>query len=271
MDGLRPGTSEGIVQMRNGLRIKTNLQSLYGLKMYFFGVTNWELVAVIQAILRPGDVFIDGGANIGEITLHAAKRVGPQGRVVAVEASPEIAQRLRENIELNGLQNVEVVQVALGRYDEKRKFHLARGEYSGASSLTMPGNYSGQSVVVDGMKIDSLVDRERLERIDLIKLDLEGAEFEAMGGAARLLSHEGYRPIVLIEYHREISQRSGWDLQGLLRFFEEHEYALHYLTHSGYGEPIDPEAVLQATIHGTPALDLAAVPREKTGEKHLAA
>jgi FkbM family methyltransferase len=263
LQGLRPNVSEGVVRMRGGLRIRTELTGLYGLKLYFYGVANRLLVNAITSLLQPGHVFIDGGANIGELVLQAARRVGARGRVLAVEPVADVRRRLAENVALNQLNNIAIVDVALGGVDEQRTFFSGSGEYCADSSFMKPDSYSGRPVIVECLRLDTLIARERLERVDLLKLDLEGAEFEAVHGATELLSPGGRRPIVIFEYHAEASARAGWTLPQMAAFFADRDYAVHAVTPTGYGDPVDVEAVTQSVARGVPYLDLMAVPAEK--------
>jgi FkbM family methyltransferase len=133
--------------------------------------------------LKEGETVVDCGAYIGEFTLYAAKAVGPSGRVIAFEPDPAIYKRLMANIELNGFANVAA---------------LNKGVWSRAGTLKFVGDsikgYSFMSAEKDAAAIDvpvvSLDDELKslnITKVDFIKMDVEGAELEALKGMARTL------------------------------------------------------------------------------------
>jgi FkbM family methyltransferase len=127
--------------------------------------------------LRPGDKFVDVGANCGAFTLFAARQVGPSGRVVAVEPMPEMLHRLRFNIGLNGLSNVDVVPTAVGSepgtatlfVDESRRGLSSMTKLEGAAPIEVP-------IVT----LQSVLEKHGIERVDALKIDIEGYEDRAL-------------------------------------------------------------------------------------------
>jgi FkbM family methyltransferase len=144
-------------------------------------------------LLAPGQVVIDVGANVGYYALTAASRVGPYGRVVAFEPGPAPAARLRENAALNGLSNLTVVEAAVS--DRPGTLRLNLGENSEANSLYDAGPSAVGSVEVQVVALDEHV--EGLDRVDLIKIDAEGAEVGVLRGARRLLSGPSAPPLIV--------------------------------------------------------------------------
>lgn len=154
----------------------------------------------LAAQLRPGDVVLDVGANVGFISLLAARLVGPAGRVVAFEPVPANAGLARRNAARNGFGHVEVVQAAVGDRDGRCRLVLARhaGGAALAGAPTPPdacGELEVALVTLDGWlaaRAGSLPGPVRL-----LKVDVEGAEEAVLRGAAALL--RGQRPRVLLE------------------------------------------------------------------------
>jgi FkbM family methyltransferase len=131
--------------------------------------------------LRPGDVFIDLGANTGYYTLLAAKLVGPAGRVVAVEASPPIYDQLLRNVQLNGLDNVRTIARAVS--DSTGTVELFGGPVGnrGETTLVAQRGFAPQAIV-EKAPFDRLVELDEFRRARLIKIDVEGHEPEALSG-----------------------------------------------------------------------------------------
>ncbi|MGB5083179.1 MAG: FkbM family methyltransferase [Methylocystis silviterrae] len=151
------------------------------------------LFNTLRDSVGPGDVVLDAGANIGVITMVLARCVGPTGRVIAVEMMPDTAARLRRHIAMNGLENVEVIEKALSSESNRSVMAtVPRGFFGQASIVRNGGPSDGASVSVQTTTIDALtVD---IPSIALMKMDLEGAEPQALLGAERSL--EKIRSIV---------------------------------------------------------------------------
>lgn len=243
-----------VVRVGRGARLEVDLSSAMGREVYYFGSTGPEVAGLLRRILRPGMTFVDAGANMGEFTVRAAGRVGPSGRVVALEASPTTAAHLRRNVSLNRVKNVRIVEAAVFDHDGPQTFHLGRGPDSGSSSLSRPHDHSGESIRVEGVTLDTLARSEALDRVDCIKLDVEGAELPALRGAVGLLAGS-WPPLVILEYHPTVSSRAGWSLDDLRDFLEGFDYQLHVVDRNGVGSRLDrtPDRVC----------NLAAVPRRR--------
>jgi FkbM family methyltransferase len=137
---------------------------------------------LIEHVLEPGGVFVDVGANLGLHTLAAAATVGAAGRVIAFEPFVETANLLRRTLAANGHADVcEVHEVALWDSDGNAPLHL--GATSGHHSLVMPitrGDEGGE-VLVGTRTLDGML--EAGTRVDLMKVDVEGAELKVLAGA----------------------------------------------------------------------------------------
>jgi FkbM family methyltransferase len=154
----------------------------------------WESHATgwLQKTLRAGDVMVDVGANIGYFTLLAAAIVGPKGKVVAVEAHPDLFALLRRNVVMNGHRSlVTLCNAAAWSKPGRLPFHQRVG-YASNSSLASAGPSGLQNLgdteevtQVDAVVLDDVLDG--LERIDVMKIDVEGAEIQAFRGLSRTL------------------------------------------------------------------------------------
>lgn len=145
-----------------------------------------EMLSAIQETLKPGDVFLDVGSSLGIFTVFGAKAVGPQGTVVACEPGTSSYNRLQMNIELNGLNNVTRLKLALSDRRSVRKLLL--GESSSLSHLTDLPNVDGSSENVQTADYDSLVEEDGLPIPRVVKMDIEGHEYAALKGMERTLS-----------------------------------------------------------------------------------
>lgn len=164
-----------------------------------FAIRSYErpLLRYLRRALRSGDAVIDGGAHHGYVALHAAVEVAPAGLVLAIEPDPHNVRALRTNVSLNQLP-VEVVPAAVGATQGTASFtrNLTQGETGWGSMLADPDDRS-ESIQVPTVTIDRLRERLAGRRVSLIKLDVQGTEYEALEGARSTLQED--RPIVVVE------------------------------------------------------------------------
>ncbi len=172
---------------------------------YFEGGGEPEVQEVLRQNLRPGMTFYDVGANIGFFSLLAARLVGKEGRVIAFEADPEIAARLREHVTRNEFDWITVEQQAV--WSEPRTVFFARTDPATSPDRGL-GHVvevsAGDTIHVDAVSLDDYTRTQPLP--DFLKWDVEGAEVEVFRGAARLLKEK--RPGIICEMHSEENHRT---------------------------------------------------------------
>lgn len=187
---------------------------------------NLRVHRLIDALARPGSTVVDVGANIGYNAVHAARRVGSGGRVVAVEPAPDNVAVLERNLAAARLSNVIVRPVAAGRHRGHRKLYL-RGETSAVNSLYPQSCYASVTGVLDVPveRLDDLVDGDP----DLVKIDVEGAELEVLEGMARLLRRPGLA--LIVEWHPALQRMAGYEPDALPRWLLSRGWMLHAASH----------------------------------------
>jgi FkbM family methyltransferase len=179
-----------------------NTRDLLALYIYVFGVWEPNLTKFIASRLGSGDVFIDVGANLGWFSLLAAQLVGPGGRVVAIEASPLLTRDLERNIEANHFQNVRVVNAAAG--SERGTVDIVHGpaEHTGLTRIQQ-----GSAVRCDTLQ--ELIGSDDLSEIRIMKIDVEGAEYDVIRGVAPALNALPASAEVVVEVGPERAKDSG--------------------------------------------------------------
>ncbi len=143
--------------------------------------------AMIRRYLRPGMTFVDAGANMGYFTLQAAGLVGSSGRVISIEPAPENFRYLQRSVELNGYTNTRALPIALS--DHAGTADLQILSLSTAHTFTpLPPEYSNlPKVAVPIATLDSVVEEQKLERVDMVKIDVQEWELEVLRGATQTL------------------------------------------------------------------------------------
>jgi FkbM family methyltransferase len=183
------------------------------------GIYELDTLRLIRRLLRPGDHFVDCGANIGYFTLAAAARVGPAGRVDAFEPDPLNRARLEKHLAAKGSPaNVRVHSVAVSDVaGEATLYHPTEGGRNhGEASLFRPADGAAAAYTVPTARLDEVVtDSPRL-----IKMDVEGAELAAIRGMTRLLKADT-PPMLVVEHNPESAAAAGHRAGDLLRALRE--------------------------------------------------
>jgi FkbM family methyltransferase len=158
-----------------------------------------------RRVVRPGMVAVDVGANWGLHTLLLSRLVGPTGRVVALEPYRPAFAELRWHIRANHLENVIPIEAAVGDRDGECDFVPGDSASTGrvADAVKASGPSAGEPIEgalrVEICRLDSLASRLDLERLDLVKVDVEGAESRVLCGAEQVTAR--FRPIFVIDLH----------------------------------------------------------------------
>ena len=187
-----------VARFGDGLQIGIRFDDKIERAIYLYGVyENLSTVAFLSLVQKGGTV-VDAGAHVGHYTLLAAERVGPSGRVIAFEPDPRNRVRLERNVERNALDHVEVLPFAVFDREATLPFVTAPDGNTGLGSLAPEA--AAAAATVRTVRIDDVLEQRGIERVDVVKLDVEGFEAPALEGAAQLL--ERSRPAVLFEVNR---------------------------------------------------------------------
>lgn len=210
----------------HGYRLRFNLDDFYQRWAYFLArYHEVPLQLLLRHALRPGDTLVDGGANIGLVSLVGAWIVGPEGRVLAFEPNPRAFESLRWHVATNRLDQVRCVPAGLGDQDAELRLQLPRWENLGAGTFCpLPERYGG--VVADSCTARIVRGDDALDLPDagevVIKLDIEGFETRALRGLERTLASR--RPLVVTELNRELLVASGSSPYELFHEMHAHGY-----------------------------------------------
>ncbi len=220
------------------------------------GVYDPHIAAVLRRVLRPGMGMLDLGANIGVFALLAASLVGPNGSVLAMEPNPANARLLEASRLANEFSHLTVCQAAASRSAGVLALHCA-GSNGTATEAAEQALLTAQTVAA--LRVDDLVGAG--QPVDLIKIDVEGAEHLALTGAEAVLRR--CRPTIVSEFSPGLLRHvSGIDGASYLRFLQAFGYQLAVLGRDGSFVPgASVDAIVAAYgAAGTDHIDIVAVP-----------
>jgi FkbM family methyltransferase len=182
--------------------MELDLQDWIPQEIYLTGTFEPGCSNLLRAVLKPGDLFVDVGANIGYFTLLCSRLVGIGGRVLAVEPNPEIRAQLQRNLSRNGMRNVQVFDCALSEAEGEIPLFLGPPDNTGLSSFRAPRDSTG-SIKVRTAQFDALFPPEQ-SRAAIVKINVEGAELRVLRGMRKYLARN--RPDLIIELSPEYLQ-----------------------------------------------------------------
>jgi len=241
-----------------GSRIEQTLPSDISRCAFVTGCYEPNEMSLLSKLLNTGDTVVDIGANEGLYSLYASTIVGPAGRVVAVEPSPREVDRLRRNISLSRFGNINVHELAITDVEGAAELHLTDPRHAGQNTLGEPVYEETrvvQTVEVRTRTLDSFVESEALDRLDLLKIDVEGAEMSVLRGGESTLNR--LRPVVLLELQDSTLRRQGSSASELTAHLGERDYELcAFSVHSGLLDR-------QASVAPGSGVNVVAIPREK--------
>ena len=181
----------------HGFKVKTyygdwfsgNTKDVIGSMIYYFGIWEPAISEYVTRTLRPGDTFVDVGANQGWYTILASRLTGPTGRVVAIEACSPIFLSLQRNISLNRCENVMAIHSAAWNTQESLELYQGPKDNMGSTSVCREhiNRKAIASEFITAKPLSELVPAELWPSIRLLKIDVEGAEWEVVEGMSRML------------------------------------------------------------------------------------
>jgi len=213
------------------------LLNLKAEKSRWLGTYEPELADAAREFIRPGMIVYDVGANIGYVSLLLAHAARPDGKVFAFEALPANIERIRRNIELNGLENrISLIPRAVADKGGELTFYVHESVGMGkvAGSAGRPQEQYQAEITVKALSLDEFVYQQGNPAPDVVKMDIEGGEVLALPGMKRILAE--HQPLLLLELHGPESEEVAW------KILKDAGYSLHQMT-GGYPPIESPEGL----------------------------
>lgn len=218
-----------VARLRSGASIHVSPTDYLQLLIYYLGTFEPHCLPYLRGCAGKGETVVDVGANIGFYTLESSLAVGPTGRVISIEAAPPHLETLRKNVQLNGMNNVSLIEMAVGDSVGQATLTLPKGGNPGMFTL---GQVDGDEAYGVALRpLDDLLAEQRIHSVALIKMDIEGSEYRALRGAAKTLAT--YKPALLVELNEVALHRCGSSAREVKDLLREAGYRGWVIGHSG--------------------------------------
>lgn len=204
---------------RHTFKIEINPSNGYlDAQIHAHGLYEPHIIETMYQHIKPGNTCIDIGANIGHHTILMSHFVGEKGHVYAYEPIPYLRDQMARSLAINSIHNVTIHDVALSDKEGEMALFLREGNIGGSSFV------SGVDTNELPVRVTTL-DRQHTEKVDFMKIDVEGYEYHVLLGGKQLI--ETYRPTIIFEWspiYYRIHDESHAKL--ILEFFKKREYRL---------------------------------------------
>jgi FkbM family methyltransferase len=210
-----------------------DLRDTISREVCFTGYYEPQETALVRSILRPGMSFVDVGANWGYFTLFAASLVGSNGRVLSLEPDPRLFKILQENVTRSQLNQVTVLQVAAAHEPGTLKLAGYREDDGNFGLSRIVASYGSEQSVfqVKSDSLDHILNRQSLNSVDLMKMDIEGAEAFAIRGLRESLAERRVKRL-LLELHPAQLTEHGSSVSTIIQNLQSSGYRAWTIDHS---------------------------------------
>ncbi|MEO8139888.1 MAG: FkbM family methyltransferase [Gemmatimonadota bacterium] len=236
------------VRYDRDLLIDLSLDQHMESQIFWYGAYSRDVLMLLDRLLRPGMTVVDAGANIGEIALAAGARVGASGCVLAFEPQPDLTERLRRHVAANQLQTtIRVSELGLSDRSATATLFASAGAYAdgshhnGLASLYQSACRGQPVSSIRLVTLDSFLETAPVDHLDLIKVDVEGAELAVLQGARGTLGR--FRPALIVEVQQESSLAAGYDQRNILDFLAPFGYQFFTILRGGRLRPLTAESL----------------------------
>lgn len=198
-----------------------------GFQLLTTGQYETHMENTLDRYLQHGGVFVDLGANEGYFTVIGSLLVGVEGRVIAVEPQRRLLEVINRNLELNSCQNVTVENLAISDIAETTRLYLSPDVNTGSTGLSQSTRYTVPTQEVQSKTLSELFDIHAITHCDLLKVDIEGWEYEAVLGSGELFQSNVIKNIAL-EVHPPLLKQRELDESEIIDFLLSCGYTLNH-------------------------------------------
>ena len=218
------------VKFKENITLELYIDDWIQENIYFTGTYEEAELKYIKSSLKKGSVFIDIGANIGVHSLFASKIVGKNGKVISFEPFTKNYQSFLKNIALNNISNITDNNLAVSNTDGYIDIYYDKKEANLGMASSYITEYS-DAEKVKAVALDSYFEAHPIDKIDFIKIDIEGGEYKALQGMKKILKK--YSPKLLIEILDESESNQPKNKENCVEFLKNIGYKRFYISDKG--------------------------------------
>jgi FkbM family methyltransferase len=205
-----------------------------------------EINKLIRISLKPGGIALDIGANIGLQSIRMSQCAGSDGKVYAFEPLAHLQKKFNKNVELNNAGNVKLFPFALSDNESESDFNINKNTWNqGAFSLSSQ-NTGTETQRVFIKTADEVAEIKALDRLDLIKIDVEGFEYQVLKGLHQTLKK--YKPRIIFEYDDNYWRSAGQQITECFNFLRSFDYVIYQITPVGCELINSPAAISSGNL-----------------------
>lgn len=224
-----------IIETPFHFKIKVDLSKYLGFSIFWRGAHDWSTIFVLKNFVEKDDIIFDIGANIGEYTLYAASLVNSNGKVYSFEPVQSMFYTLKQNVDLNSHLKNKIICINKGLGNKKAILPIYDEQDTTNEGLfSIHQKNFIQSKKIQDIEIDTLdnfVNENQMDRIDFIKIDVEGNELYVLQGAVSCLKK--LKPKLLIEMSEKNFNAAGYTKQDIFNFLESLGYSINLILKRG--------------------------------------
>ena len=236
----RPHEEEHVLvtNIDKDITMNVDISKAMGAAFYWMGFHELNEWRFLNRYLKPDMVFADIGANQGEFSLFAAKRL-TKGRVLAFEPVDFFYNLLRENIGRNDYRNIDTFHYGLSNEVKQLPIFMGQtgaGEHEGLATIFQSNQRARFIQNIELKVLDEQLPLLNLQRLDFMKIDVEGAEMLVLKGAQKTI--ERFRPHIMLEINPATYKVAGYTVPDVIAFFRSLRYTMHVMTKNGTLKPV---------------------------------
>lgn len=230
---LKASIKEGIVWLNEeDIAIYTSADNYIEWTILSTGTYEDEINKLIRISLKQGDNALDIGGNIGLQSIRMSQCTGPEGKIYAFEPLIYLQEKFTRNILLNKAFNVTLLPYALSNQENEADFTISKNSWNqGTFSLNNNNNQGADKQRVVIKVADNLPEIQNLNSLDLIKIDVEGFEFNVLLGLKQTL--QKHKPRIIFEYDSNYWINNGQNIADCWFFLKSLDYTMYQITPVG--------------------------------------
>jgi len=190
-------------------------------QIFWYGYYEKEYALTFESFVQKNSVVFDIGANAGYYSLITATKA-IEGQVFSFEPYSIHFEELGKNIGINKLKNIFPIKLAVSDKEEESQLFISDDTNSGMTGLNAAKNFSGQIEKIKTILLDNWMKKQDIQRIDCIKIDIEGAEYFALAGMKDIL--QNFKPVLFIEIANELLHHFGHNATDIYTLLQGHGY-----------------------------------------------